>query len=253
MNTKRLFAIFSSILLLVCCGVMLIACAPNDPAPNSSKFTFTGEATISGTDYDVELKGLVGTDQNKGDFELWVSSIPVPLEGEYEFVAKKGYIFSFADANDTVIKTHYDSSTKKFYFDYYLNIGSSNGGIGRVRLYMEDAAFASAHDGEDWGWDMLWFKATNDVLIPGNNCTLLITCAADGTFTTVPTSSMIAVPARKGTWTFDATANAYTFVCDDNYEAQTYTSTYDADKKEYSISMHFNIGMAVPISADYAA
>ena len=245
---RRLLALVLAVLLVACSGAVLAACAPPEPG-SENKFTFSGEVTIAEKEYVVELKGFEGETANKGNFEMWVSDIPVPLEGNYEFVAKKGYIFTFADAGDTVVKTHYDSTNKKFYFDYFLNIGSSGGGIGKAKLSMADDAFASIHDGLDWGWDIVWYGESKNVLIAGNDCSLLITCKPDGTFITVPNSPMIAVPAREGTWELSSVDNQYTFTCSANYSGQVYKSTYNAAADEYSVSMHFNVGMAVQLTA----
>jgi hypothetical protein len=230
-------------LCLVCVAVFAAACTgPAEPA--KPLFTFTGSVEISGKEYDVTLNG-----KEDNNFELVISGIPVPLEGKYEFVSGKGYILDFYDAGDTSIKTRYSETKKEFYFYYDLNLGSAIGG-GTVRMSLKDEGFLTEYDHEDWGWPFQFYGEIPGVLISGNDCTLTVICNPDGSAYAIGSSPMISLPARSGTWEYDAETKVYTF--DLAGHTQTvYTSTYDEETNTWTVSIHFDFSIMWPLTATY--
>ncbi|MDR0856749.1 MAG: hypothetical protein LBM78_05010 [Clostridiales bacterium] len=230
------------VLSLVLLSAVIATACTKDTTP-AYAFVFTGSAEIGDVTYDIEL-----TADKDNTFKLVASGFEdLPLEGTYEFVEAKGYIFRFNDAGDTEIKTHYSETLKEFYFYYDLDLGSATG-AGKARMSLPDAAFVC--DGEDWGWPFSFGYTNENVLLAGNTVETSILCKADGTAIASASCAIIAVPSREGTWTYDAAANQYAFELG-GHTVTSYTTTYDAERDTYSVNVHFSVGMMISLIVEY--
>lgn len=173
--------------------------------------SFSGEISLLGVDYDVELRG------NDGEFTVNAGRIENVTGGTYVFTEGQGWTFTFADASSTVVRSQFDDESKTFSFVYHLDMGSR--GAGNLRFSFTDEDFAV--EGEPWA-DIPSFSGTAAWF--GGIVTAEISCSCDanGNFRIFEASGAI----TEIVGTYELTDGVYVFTAEDG---TVYTSAVNGD------------------------
>lgn len=223
--------------LLLAAMLMTLALTACDPAEgsNSQGLEDRPSANVPEGDYEFVFTGsgvfndsktynftILGNKDDGHTAELIIEELPaLSLDATYTFVEGKGYKIYFDDSQSSFVYTAFDPATNDFTFKYSVNLGEGLGTT-KVNFSYNNALFAAQYDGEGLGPVPPIFSGHGYGLVAGNadvNSTL--TCFEDGTCNIV-SESMTAVPTRYGTYTYDADANVYHFV----FEEQVYDDSF---------------------------
>ena len=239
---KKLTAILLAVCLLGSALIFATACGSNE------EFKFTGAATINDVEYNVTVTG------NKDDeksFTLAVAELPGNIiKGNYEIVEGKGYRLTFLDSKRTEVKVKYAQAEKEFYFTYSLDLGTVLG-AGEVKFtYKNENFILDTTPDEIWDFEPFSFTGgLNQVMGVDATLDVTVSCEEGGKFKGVGKCNLSAVKDFTGTYTYDKTANAYTFVFDTESEKFPYpdkkvTTTYDEATKTYSFECPVTVVLA---------
>lgn len=223
MKSKRKLLSVVLAFLIVCMSLsMLMGCAnksEGDPVNTGDyEFVFEGGGVFADSvNYHVSITGNKDADQT---FVLRVEEMPMlEMTGNWVLVEHKGYKLYFDDSEGSFAYSRYDASTKDFTVKYNLNLG---GGQGRAKVVLtyKDEAFSSEYDGE--GLPPLPPTFSGHGWLGSNRHDCVLYCYEDGTCVSV--TDKAGVPDRKGTYTYDAETNVYSFTFED--ESSHYPANY---------------------------
>lgn len=224
-------------------SVVMVGCGPVTEEPEYA-FVFSGSGKIGDVDYNVKISGAKETKT----FVLSIAELPaIELTGTYEFDSSKGYRLTFGDNSDTVKVPKYNTATKLFSFVYELNLGT-NYGKGDITFTYKNESFTPGSEtffepfsfvgGTDYGEPLFFGMA---------DFNMQVTLYEDNTCSATGECSLAAVNGRSGTWSYDSTENAYSFIFGamnatyDNDTYNKYTAKYDEDIKSYSFKLHLYV------------
>lgn len=229
MKNRRTWLSVILAFLIVCMSLsMLIGCSGKTENTGNTngeyEFVFEGGGVFTdGVNYHVNIVGNKDADKT---FTLSVEEFPMlVMTGNWVFVEHKGYKLYFDDTEGSFAYARYNADTKEFTVKYNLNLG---GGQGRTKVVLtcKDEAFSSEYDGE--GLPPLPPTFSGHGWNGTNRHDCILYCYEDGTCVSV--TDKAGVPDRKGTYTYDAETNVYSFEFED--ESSHYPANYiqtDAD------------------------
>lgn len=255
--------IITKLTALICIVALSCVCLAFLTGCGSKDIVFSGGGKINDVDYNVTLR----CNGKNDSFSLKIEEIPtLEINGKYEYDSSKGYRFTFTDANDTIKVPKFDEQTKTFSFEYTLVLGDKYG-TGDIKLSLVDEDFVQT--AEAYFEPILFYAFDPDVGNYGmTTCEAFMYLYEDGSLSITASCPLTAAYGATGTWSFDKTANQYTFTYDAGGSGMGYmfvdkdptawmsyesdkVATYNEETGAYELTIYYNLGLPSTLHMSY--